>query len=72
MSDGPSDFSWYYFIGRNRLGLTFEEVGRITLRTFFKLYQCYKDTFDIEMRLKNSNTTYQELEKKQMEEEEWF
>lgn len=68
----PIDFSWFYFIGRNKLGFTYKEVGRLTLRTFNKLYQCYKDNFDLEMLLNKSNTTYAEYEKKQIEDEEWF
>jgi len=72
VEDEPVDFTWFYFVGRNKLGFTFKEVGRLTLRTFNKMYQLYKNDFDMEMRLKNSNTTYQELEKKQIEDEEWF
>ena len=52
--------------------MTFKEVGRLTLRTFNKMYQWYKNNFDMEMSLKNSNTTYREYEKKQMENEEWI
>ena len=70
--DPTINFSWFYFIGRNKLGLTFDEVGRMTLRTFNKLYQCYKDNFDIELNLKLSRTTYAEAKKQTMEQEEWF
>lgn len=42
------------------------------MRTFYKLYQCYKDNFDLEMRLKTANVTYKELEEKEIENEEWF
>lgn len=72
MNNEPVDFTWFYFIGRTKLNLSFKEVGRLTLRTFNKLYQCYKNDFDMEMMLKKSNTTYQDLEKKQIEDEEWF
>lgn len=44
----------------------------MTLRTFNKFYQCYKDTFDLELYLKNSNTSYKELHEKQIKNEEWF
>jgi hypothetical protein len=66
------DFTWFYFIGRTKLNLTFKEVGRMTLRTFNKFYKCYKDNFDLEMRLKLSNTTYAELNKKSEEQQEWL
>ena len=66
------DFSWYYFIGRNKLGLSYKETGRITLTLFNKLYQHYKDDFDIELRLKNANITYEEVYNKSQKSEEWF
>ena len=44
----------------------------MTLRTFNKFYKCYKDNFDLEMRLKLSNTTYEEAIKKSKEKEEWI
>jgi hypothetical protein len=66
------NFAWFYFIGRNKLGFTFKEVGRMTMRTFNKFYKCYKDNFDLEMRLKNSNTTYAEAIRKSKEQEEWI
>ena len=48
------------YVGHCLLGFTEKEVGRMTLRTFNKFYKCYKDNFDLEMRLKLSNTTYEE------------
>ena len=44
----------------------------MTLRTFNKLYKCYKDTFDLEMRLTAQNITYEELRKRTAEQEEWL
>ena len=44
----------------------------MTLATFFKFYKHYKDTFDIEMRLKNANMTYSEASRKAQEAEEWL
>ena len=52
--------------------MSFKEVGRLTLTTFNSLYQCYKDDFDIEMRLKASNTTYAEAFAKSQQDDEWF
>lgn len=42
------------------------------MTTFNKLYKHYKDNFDLEMRLKASNTTYEEAYKKSQKSEEWF
>lgn len=39
---------------------------------FNKLYQHYKDDFDVELRLKNNNITYEELYKKSQQNEGWF
>jgi hypothetical protein len=66
------DFSWFYFIGKVKLGLSLKETGRLTLRTFNKLYQHYKDDWDLEMRLRNANMTYEEAFIKSQESEEWF
>lgn len=52
--------------------MTFKETGRLTLKMFNKLYQLYKDDFDLEMRLKNANVTYEEAYIQQQKDEEWF
>ncbi len=66
------DFTWYYFVGRNKLGFEYKQVGRLTLTLFNKLYKHYKDNFDMELRLKNANVTYEEAFNRQQEEQEWF
>ena len=66
------DFSWFYFIGRTKLGLTTKEVGRLTLYMFYKLYTHYKNNFDYEMILKRNNMTYAEAWEKSQQAEEWF
>ena len=68
----PIDFSWILFIGKAKLGLSFKETGRLTLKLFTKLYQHYKDNFDLEMYMKNANTGYAQLEARQSKEDEWF
>lgn len=70
--DPVIDFSWFYFIGRTKLCLTIRETGRLTLTMFNKLYTHYKNTFDLEMRLKNANITYEEAYNKAQKDEEWF
>lgn len=42
------------------------------MRTFARLYQHYKNDFDLELLLKATNTTYEKMYKKQMQEEEWL
>lgn len=37
-----------------------------------RLYGHYKDNFDLEMRLSQANVTYDELNQRQMADEEWF
>lgn len=52
--------------------MSFKEVGRITLRSFMKLYKHYKNNFDLEMRLKNKNMTYEELYNQSQKNNRWF
>lgn len=68
----PIDFTWFYFIGRTKLKLTFKETGRMTPHLFFKLYAHYKSTWDLEMRLFTNRMTYDEAFMKSQEEQEWF
>jgi hypothetical protein len=49
-----------------------KESGRLTLRQFKNLYQIYKDTFDLELLLTASRTTYEALKKKAEQDDEWF
>ena len=70
--DPVIDFTWFYFIGRTKLGLTFKETGRLTLTIFNKLYQHYKDNWDLEMLMTASRKTYKDIYKKQQQAEEWF
>lgn len=66
------DFTWFYYIGKAKLGLSFTETGRLTLRTFFKLYEHYKNNFDLELTLKRNKQTYKEAEAQANKEQEWF
>lgn len=52
--------------------MSFKETGRLTLTMFYKLYNHYKDTFDLEMRLRNANMTYEDAYNKTEKDEEWF
>lgn len=42
------------------------------MHMFMNLYEHYKTTWSLEMRLTKGNMTYKELEIKSMEDEEWF
>lgn len=71
-TDPEIDFSWFYFIGKTKLNLSFRETGRLTLKTFNKLYGHYKDDWDMEMLLTSSRMTYAQIRRKSQESEEWF
>lgn len=71
-SDPVIDFSWFYFIGKTKLNLSFKETGRLTLTMFNKLYGHYKSNWDYEMRLSKANMTYAEAFIKSQEDEEWI
>lgn len=44
----------------------------MTLRKFMKLYDHYKNNFDLEMGLKKKGITYAKLAEMQIEDEEWL
>ena len=66
------DFSWFYFIGKAKLNLSFHETGRLTLTMFNKLYGHYRNMWDLEMRLSHANMTHSEAYNKSLKDEEWF
>ena len=66
------DFSWFFFIGKVKLNLSSKEIGRLTLRMFGRLYQHYKNDFDLELILWKNDQTYADAKKKQQADEEWF
>ena len=68
----PIDFTWFYFIGRNKLGFTFHEAGGLTLTTVNLFYKHYKDDFDCEMMLKQTGTTYDKAYEKLQHKDDWF
>jgi hypothetical protein len=47
------------------MGFTEKKVGHMSITKFYKLYEVYKNTFDLENILKNKNMTYAELEKEE-------
>ncbi len=50
--------AWLFYTGRTRLNCTEEEVGRMSLVKFFRLYEVYKNMFDIEMLRTANRITY--------------
>ena len=42
------------------------------MREYNKLYQHYKDIFDLELYLKRSNKTYAKFDEELLEQEEWL
>ena len=71
-SDPVIDFSWFYFIGKTKLNMSFKETGRLTLTMFNKLYGHYKDMWDMEMQMSAAKCTYNRLWVKSQQDEEWF
>lgn len=70
--DEPIDFTWFWFIGKSKLNLSFKETGRLTMRMFGKLYQHYKNDFDLEMHLWKNDKTYADAHKQAHKDDEWF
>lgn len=44
-----------------KIGYSYKEAGRLTIKQWAESYQAYKDIFDKEMMMINSRTTYAEL-----------
>lgn len=49
-----------------------KKSGRLTIRQFRNLYQEYKNTFDLELLLTASRTTYEALKRKADKDDDWF
>ena len=47
----------------NRLGFNEKEVGNMSLKKFFRLYESYKMTFDVELIRSANKITYSESER---------
>ena len=56
----------------NKLHFQYKEVGRLTLKTFSKMYDHYKNDFDLELYLKATNKTYAKMAEEEMQSEEWI
>ena len=67
------DFVWIYYIAVAKLKLPVFRVGKLTYFEFAKLYEHYKNDFDMELMLKVTNTTYSKLVKKEVaNNNSWF
>jgi hypothetical protein len=51
--------AWLFYIGMSRLGFTEEQIGDMSLKKFFRLYEAYKKTFDVEMLRTANKITYE-------------
>lgn len=47
----------------NKLGFTEKQVGRMTFGKFSRLYQAYRNNFDMEMMMTAQKIRYSELDK---------
>jgi hypothetical protein len=59
-------------VGKKLLGFSEKEVGRMTIRKFMRLYDHYKNNFDLELALKRRGITYAQLNELQIQDEEWL
>lgn len=54
------------------MGFMTKEIGRMTLTLFNKYYDHYKTTFDFELMLYKTGTTYRKAYEKTQESDKWF
>lgn len=52
--------------------MTDKEAGRLTYKQFKELYRAYQDTFDLELLLTLSRTTYEQARNKAEKSDEWL
>lgn len=46
----PIDFAWLTYIGMNKLGFTFRQVGQMTLGFWTDLFETYKKQYNFETK----------------------
>lgn len=46
--DKPIDFCWIYYMGVNRLGFTYREIGQQYLGYWLDLFETYKKQYNFE------------------------
>lgn len=54
------------------MGMNYREIGRLTVKKFFRLYDIYKQNFDLELSLKLSRKLYRQLEEESVDSEDWI
>lgn len=48
--DVPIDFSWVFYIGMNRLGFSYKQVGHLAFGLWADLFEAYKQQYNFETR----------------------
>lgn len=46
----PIDFAWLLYIGMNKLGFTYKQVGQLYFGMWVDLYEIYKMQYNFEMK----------------------
>lgn len=54
------------------MGMNYREIGHLTVRKFFRLYDMYKQNFDLELSLQLSRKLYRELDEESIDSEDWI
>lgn len=54
------------------MGMTYREIGHLTVKKFFRLYEFYKQNFDLELSLKLSRKLYREIDEESIDSEDWI
>lgn len=72
MEDSEINFEWFKFIGRKKLAYTDKETMRLTVRQFMRVYNIYKNDYDMELCLLLNRMTYQKAKEESEKSQEWF
>lgn len=54
------------------MGLNYREIGHLTAKKFFRLYDMYKQNFDLELSLQLAHKLYKDIEEESIDSEDWI
>lgn len=54
------------------MGLNYKEIGRLTVKKFYRLYDMYKKQFDLELSLFLNRKLYRQIDEESIDSEDWI
>lgn len=54
------------------MGMNYREIGHLTVKKFFRLYNIYKQNFDLELSLQLGHKLYSQIDEESVDSEDWI